>query len=192
MEAKERSVSALFVNRFCMHFARLICSGEDFSDYHWPRDDEYGETYSDSLLQNKDKGRMYKHDLFKGSFTGDKRALAVKYVTSAKSRPALEAQYGKAFMLFIVVEAKQEIERRGKINSYGGGSLKGTLATKKFNKVDTANLTRDAYMKPCPNCKTPIEKSGGCKTLFCMWCNTPFCWKCLSRTECNCKFYENE
>eukprot|EP00092_Neocalanus_flemingeri_P014342 GFUD01015470.1.p1 GENE.GFUD01015470.1~~GFUD01015470.1.p1 ORF type:complete len:399 (+),score=86.58 GFUD01015470.1:79-1197(+) len=33
--------------------------------------------------------------------------------------------------------------------------------------------------KKCPNCKTDIEKDGGCPWMHCPRCNCDFCWKCL-------------
>ena len=148
-----------------------------------------------TIGQNKDKGGTYQHDLFKGTFSGDKTALAIKYVTSRKSRASLDAQYGRSFMLFIVVEAKQELareEKRNRKKKIVSNNVKGTAAAKQFKNADTEDMTRRAKMKPCPTCKTPIEKSGGCKHMSCMWCNTRFCWQCLSlvsQTDCNCKLF---
>lgn len=34
------------------------------------------------------------------------------------------------------------------------------------------------YTKPCPKCRMPIEKDGGCVHMHCSKCQTPFCWKC--------------
>lgn len=33
--------------------------------------------------------------------------------------------------------------------------------------------------KPCPNCKTPIEKNEGCNHMRCTKCKHDFCWVCL-------------
>eukprot|EP01098_Paradermamoeba_levis_P001146 TRINITY_DN1129_c0_g1_i2.p1 TRINITY_DN1129_c0_g1~~TRINITY_DN1129_c0_g1_i2.p1 ORF type:complete len:365 (-),score=79.09 TRINITY_DN1129_c0_g1_i2:175-1209(-) len=32
--------------------------------------------------------------------------------------------------------------------------------------------------KPCPQCKEPIEKNGGCHHMSCQKCGHPFCWNC--------------
>ena len=36
-----------------------------------------------------------------------------------------------------------------------------------------------ANTKPCPNCKRPILKNGGCMHMYCSQCHTSFCWLCL-------------
>jgi len=43
-------------------------------------------------------------------------------------------------------------------------------------------LRFDASMKPCPTCKIPIEKNGGCDRMTCLrrngGCGAVFCWLC--------------
>lgn len=34
-------------------------------------------------------------------------------------------------------------------------------------------------VKRCPNCRTPIERSEGCKHMTCSLCRCKFCWTCL-------------
>jgi len=36
-----------------------------------------------------------------------------------------------------------------------------------------------ANTKPCPSCKRPILKNGGCMHMHCSQCHTSFCWLCL-------------
>lgn len=37
--------------------------------------------------------------------------------------------------------------------------------------------------KECPNCKSPIQKNGGCNHMFCPKCKLDFCWACLKSTK---------
>ena len=32
--------------------------------------------------------------------------------------------------------------------------------------------------KPCPKCRTPIDKYAGCNAVKCTLCNIHFCWQC--------------
>lgn len=34
-------------------------------------------------------------------------------------------------------------------------------------------------VRPCPECKTPIQKSHGCNHMECRACKTHFCWLCM-------------
>ncbi|KAJ4837687.1 hypothetical protein Tsubulata_013497, partial [Turnera subulata] len=51
-----------------------------------------------------------------------------------------------------------------------------------------------AYCKPCPNCRKPIEKNGGCILMYCLKCEHSFCWICLAPTRnhniMNCNRYD--
>jgi hypothetical protein len=40
-------------------------------------------------------------------------------------------------------------------------------------------------LKPCPGCKRPTEKNGGCSSHSCTLCGISFCWKCCSGV-CKC------
>ncbi|XP_055349366.1 E3 ubiquitin-protein ligase RNF14-like [Paramacrobiotus metropolitanus] len=35
--------------------------------------------------------------------------------------------------------------------------------------------------KPCPKCKFPVEKMGGCNKMLCTKCASPFCWICMAK-----------
>ena len=37
--------------------------------------------------------------------------------------------------------------------------------------------------KRCPNCKTPINKNGGCNHMQCTRCNQHFCWACQKKVS---------
>ncbi|RYP72838.1 hypothetical protein DL769_004353 [Monosporascus sp. CRB-8-3] len=41
------------------------------------------------------------------------------------------------------------------------------------------NRTFSNPVKPCPKCKRPIEKRGGCNHMYCPLCNTNFDWGSL-------------
>ncbi|PVD31685.1 hypothetical protein C0Q70_07103 [Pomacea canaliculata] len=45
--------------------------------------------------------------------------------------------------------------------------------------------------KPCPGCYTPIEKTGGCRRMFCTVCKTTFCWMCSKKFASECACYEH-
>jgi len=38
-----------------------------------------------------------------------------------------------------------------------------------------------SYAKPCPKCKSPIQKNGGCDHMVCYNCKYEFCYQCLSK-----------
>ena len=50
----------------------------------------------------------------------------------------------------------------------------------KAQKQDRANRQwQFQHTKPCPQCRRPIEKDGGCKWVNCVGCKTHFCYECL-------------
>lgn len=63
-------------------------------------------------------------------------------------------------------------------------------ADKKFHEVTKQYLTdmelnreeliTSVMVRNCPNCRYPIEKYHGCNFMYCIMCQTAFCWECLT------------
>lgn len=43
---------------------------------------------------------------------------------------------------------------------------------------DASQVTIKVSTKPCPSCRTPTERSGGCMHMICTRCSFPWCWVC--------------
>ncbi len=48
------------------------------------------------------------------------------------------------------------------------------------------NLGKLSY-KPCPKCRTPIDKYAGCNAVICTLCSIHFCWRCQATDESDSK-----
>ena len=40
-------------------------------------------------------------------------------------------------------------------------------------------LKKEAGIKDCPECKTPLEKISGCNHITCVGCKAHMCWVCM-------------
>jgi IBR domain, a half RING-finger domain len=45
-------------------------------------------------------------------------------------------------------------------------------------RVSRAKMWTKIHTKKCPECRAPIQRSGGCKHMRCAVCNSHFCWLC--------------
>ncbi|OQR83287.1 RING-finger-containing E3 ubiquitin ligase [Achlya hypogyna] len=48
-------------------------------------------------------------------------------------------------------------------------------------KVNQAKISQ--ISKPCPGCKSPVEKNGGCNQMKCVTCGVHFCWLCGEKVD---------
>ncbi|KAH6848109.1 hypothetical protein B0I37DRAFT_415786 [Chaetomium sp. MPI-CAGE-AT-0009] len=53
-------------------------------------------------------------------------------------------------------------------------------AARKKLEEDASSRTVGSTTKPCPGCRSPIEKNEGCAHMTCAWCKHGFCWDCLA------------
>ncbi|KDO22412.1 hypothetical protein SPRG_11364 [Saprolegnia parasitica CBS 223.65] len=49
------------------------------------------------------------------------------------------------------------------------------------DKVNQAKISQ--ISKPCPGCKSPVEKNGGCNQMKCVTCGVHFCWLCGEKVD---------
>jgi ariadne-1 len=59
------------------------------------------------------------------------------------------------------------------------------MLTEWLKKIRTGEALNDAVIsincRPCPKCKAPVLKDGGCNHITCSVCMFHFCWQCLSK-----------
>lgn len=55
--------------------------------------------------------------------------------------------------------------------------VENSRADERFNELMRSEM-RAGDTKPCPKCKQPITKNGGCHHHLCTWCKVKFCWNC--------------
>ena len=54
-------------------------------------------------------------------------------------------------------------------------------------KLDSSSLLTIRVMtKPCPKCRTPTERDGGCMHMECTRCNFQWCWLCQTNWTRDC------
>ena len=47
-------------------------------------------------------------------------------------------------------------------------------------ELNKEELISSVMIRNCPNCRYPIEKHLGCNFMYCIMCQTSFCWECLT------------
>ena len=70
---------------------------------------------------------------------------------------------------------------------YHSNSHVGSTCLEYEANVAAATRLNEAYLskhtKPCPQCKTSVQKSGGCNQMKCTKCGVHFCWLCNRRVD---------
>lgn len=52
--------------------------------------------------------------------------------------------------------------------------------------IDSKEMIRKTT-KPCPQCRVPVEKDGGCMHMYCPRCQFEWCWQCSTRWNRECQ-----
>uniref|UniRef100_A0A5K3ENI0 RBR-type E3 ubiquitin transferase n=1 Tax=Mesocestoides corti TaxID=53468 RepID=A0A5K3ENI0_MESCO len=79
-------------------------------------------------------------------------------------------------------EANEIVQRYKSAGPQGRAQMELEYGLININKLidEQASYTFiGSNCKPCPNCKSPIQKISGCNRMLCSTCHKNFCWKCL-------------
>ncbi|VDL18721.1 unnamed protein product [Hymenolepis diminuta] len=99
-------------------------------------------------------------------------------------------------------EARDLVERYNNAGEQGQEMMEkqyGRLNILKLIDEVASNSFIFSNCKPCPNCKSPIQKYAGCNRVLCTKCKKNFCWLCLvviessdpySHFNGNCQLYQ--
>ncbi|CAM9230041.1 unnamed protein product [Discosporangium mesarthrocarpum] len=162
------------VNPLCFHMgtgngSRSVVSSRDDGDDH-PCGAHIGEVDIESLL---DAPVLEKYHRFKFSRENE----------HARECPRCECQQvGDPLLPQMVCQSCGTTYCYTHGGAHQGKSCaeheRATAEEMKLNQALISNIT-----KPCPGCKTPIEKTGGCNQMTCYHCGTSFCWICGQQVD---------
>jgi len=107
-----------------------------------------------------------------------------KFLTSSKKLPSQDAVCSCGTLVCLRCEGAGHEPLNCKMFEEWDSNLEKVLNT--LNEV-----WKKKNSKPCPHCKTSIEKNQGCMHMTCAKCRGEFCWLCLGewkshgRSKCN-------
>ena len=69
-----------------------------------------------------------------------------------------------------------------------GGQMTGLAARARWSGADPSSVTIRVSTKPCPGCRTPTERDGGCMHMICSkaGCGLHWCWVCQTEWTRDC------
>jgi hypothetical protein len=74
-------------------------------------------------------------------------------------------------------QLEREVEERRKLEEW---KKENSQADARFKEL-MEKEQRQGRPRPCPKCKTPITKNGGCNHMYCTRCNQPFNWSTVGK-----------
>jgi ariadne-1 len=77
---------------------------------------------------------------------------------------------------FFCFRCREEGHQPSYCNMFKDWKVKNSGGDDSLNEKAIASLAR-----PCPRCKTNIEKNGGCNHMTCYKCRYHFCWQCMGK-----------